>query len=291
MEYFHSLLHYDEVHINNNNFIHLYEITKHDKDKFKIFLNKLKSDELLTSLSISSNVFYHKNINQVINALSKNKNFKELNVSFNTSFKLRHIKSLNLLKNEYKNIYMRLYFLNKQNLKNQDLLLFLKSHLIDEIYVKYLDFQFLINSLIKNNNIINLYFFDEEFNIDYSLSKTLSTNTSIKRLDFSLIKNKEIGCLESLQQILSNNKSINILDLSNKEIDLFLIFDIMHNKNNITSLILDNCKIIDSIPFLQIIRENEQLISLSLVNNPIKDIDYLVDEVENHVNRDFELII
>ena len=65
----------------------------------------------------------------------------------------------------------------------------------------------------------------------------------------------------------------------------------MHKKNNITELILDNCKIIDSIPFLQIIRENDQLIKLSLVNNPIKDIDYWVDEVENHVEREFDLLI
>lgn len=46
----------------------------------------------------------------------------------------------------------------------------------------------------------------------------------------------------------------------------------MYNKNNITILLLDNCKIIVPISFLQIIRDNKQLIKLSLVNNSMKNI-------------------
>jgi len=291
MDYFHLLNHYDEVHINNNNFINLYEITKKNKEFIKLFLNNLKEDTLLTSLSIPSNVFCHKNINDIMNALSKNKHFKELKISFNPSFKLRYIKSLNNLKNNTKNIYMIFYFLNKGVLINQDLLIFLKTHLIDEIYIDYSMLPKLTNELIENNNITNLYFFDEEFNIDYNLIKSFQKNTSIKRLDFSLCKNNKIIEIDFLKDIIKNNNTINILDLSGKNIDPLLIFEIMHDKNNITTLLLDNCKIIDPIPFLQIIRENKQLIKLSLVNNPIKDIEYLIDEVENHVERKFDLII
>ena len=291
MDYFHSLIHYDEVYINNNNFISLYEITKNNKDLFKIFLNNLKKDKLLTSLSIPSNVFCHKNINEVIDVLSKNKNFKELKISFNPSFKLKYIKSLNNLKNKNKNIYMIFYFLNKNIQRNQDLLIFLKTHLIDEIYINYSMLPKLTNELIENNNITNLYFFDEEFNIDYNLIKSFQKNTSIKRLDFSLCKNNEIIEIDFLKEIIKNNNTINILDLSGKIIEPLFIFEIMHDKNNITTLLLDNCKIIDPIPFLQIIRDNEQLIKLSLVNNPIKNIEYLIDEVENHVERKFDLII
>lgn len=65
----------------------------------------------------------------------------------------------------------------------------------------------------------------------------------------------------------------------------------MHNKNNITILLLDNYKIIVPIPFLQIIRDNKQLIKLSLVNNSMKNIEYLIDEVENHIEREFDLTI
>ena len=291
MDFFHLLNHYDEVHINNNNFINLYEITKTNKYLFNLFLNKLKEDELLTTLSFPSNVFCHKNINDVIISLSKNKHFKELKISFNPGFKLRYIKSLNNLKNKTKNVYMIFYFLNKGVLTNQDLLIFLKTHLIDEIYINYFMLPTLTNELIKNNNITNLYFFDEEFSIDYNLINSLSKNTSIKRLDFSLCRNSEIIGIDSLKEIIKNNNTINILDLTGKHIDSFFIFDIMHDKNNITTLLLDNCKIIDVFPFLQIIRDNEQLIKLSLVNNPIKDVEYLIDEVENNVDRKFDLII
>lgn len=289
MDYFHSLIHYDEVYINNNNFISLYEITKNNKDLFKIFLNNLKKDKLLTSLSIPSNVFCHKNINEVIDVLSKNKNFKELKISFNPSFKLKYIKSLNNLKNKNKNIYMIFYFLNKNIQKNQDLLIFLKTHLIDEIYINYSMLPKLTNELIENNNITNLYFFDENLNIDCTLIKSFQKNTSIKRLDFSLCNN--ITSIESLQEIIQNNTTINIIDLSKKIIDPLLIFDIMHNKNNITTLILDDCKIKDPLPFIQIIRDNNQLIKLSLVNNPIENVEYLISEVENNVDRHFDLTI
>ena len=291
MDFFHLLNHYDEVHVNNNNFINLYEITKTNKHLFNLFLNKLKEDELLITLSFPSNVFCHKNINDVINALSKNKNFKELRISFNPGFKLRHIKSLNKLKNKTKNVYMIFYFLNRRILLNQDLLIFLKTHLIDEIYINYSMLPKLTNELIENNNITNLYFFDEEFNIDYNLIKSFQKNTSIKRLDFSLCKNNEIIEIDFLKKKNKNNNTINILDLSGKIIEPLFIFEIMHDKNNITTLLLDNCKIIDPIPFLQIIRDNEQLIKLSLVNNPIKNIEYLIDEIENHVERKFDLII
>ena len=289
MDYFHSLIHYDEVYINNNNFINLYEITKNNKDLFKIFLNNLKKDKLLTSLSIPSNVFCHKNINEVIDVLSKNKNFKELKISFNPSFKLKYIKSLNNLKNKNKNIYMIFYFLNKNIQKNQDLLIFLKTHLIDEIYINYSMLPKLTNELIENNKITNLYFFDENLNIDCTLIKSFQKNTYIKRLDFSLCNN--ITSIESLQEIIQNNTTINIIDLSKKIIDPLLIFDIMHNKNNITTLILDDCKIKDPLPFIQIIRDNNQLIKLSLVNNPIENVEYLISEVENNVDRYFDLTI
>lgn len=54
---------------------------------------------------------------------------------------------------------MRFYFLNRNILKYQDLLIFLKFHLINEIYINFLMSPTLINQLIENNNIINLYFF------------------------------------------------------------------------------------------------------------------------------------
>ena len=291
MDFFHLLNHYDEVHINNNNFINLYEITKTNKHLFNLFLNKLKEDELLTTLSFPSNVFCHKNINDVIISLSKNKNFKELKISFNPSFKLRYIKSLNNLKNKNKNVYMIFYFLNKGVLTNQDLLIFLKTHLIDEIYINYSMLPKLTSELIENNNIVNLYFFDEDFKIDYNLIKSFQKNTSIKRLDLSLCRNNKIIDIDSLKEIIQNNNTINILDLSGKIIDPLIIFDIIHNKNNITTLLLDNCQIKDPIPFLQIIRDNEQLIKLSLVNNPIKNIECLINEIENNVDRKFDLII
>ena len=184
---------------------------------------------------------------------------------------------------------MIIYFLNKNIQKNQDLLIFLKTHLIDEIYINYSMLPKLTNELIENNKITNLYFFDENLNIDCTLIKSFQKNTYIKRLDFSLCNN--ITSIESLQEIIQNNTTINIIDLSKKIIDPLLIFDIMHNKNNITTLILDDCKIKDPLPFIQIIRDNNQLIKLSLVNNPIENVEYLISEVENNVDRYFDLTI